>query len=117
MIKRIFLEGLTSLFWIIVGIFISFILSYLFLEVFTKLFVKIGLTKPALLESMDALFFIIILSFLFTLLIQKQRKIFIWYNKTSTILLVAITIYLTINFISVIIGIKLPNWFIFPLTL
>lgn len=117
MIKKIISILIEAFFWVVVGTFISFILSWLFLDVLTKMFVKIGLTSPSLLESLDALFFICIVGFLFSLFLQSQWKIFKRYNKTSALFLVVIILYLTINFISLITGIHLPSWFTFPFRL
>jgi hypothetical protein len=115
--KKVIIECIVSLFWLSVDILITFIISRLFLEMLTNTFIKIGLTKPSILESMDALFFICILSISLTLLIQKQSELFKPYNKMSIILLMILIIYLLINFISLIIRIQLPYWFTFPFRL
>ena len=117
MVKNIFSGAVVSLFWIIAGVLISSILNYFFLGGMTNLFIKVGITRPSILESMDALFFICITSFLITLLIQKKVEIFKNYNKTSTIVLLAIIGYLSVNFVSLVMSVEFPRWFTFPFRL
>lgn len=117
MFKEIILRFFWGFLWLLIGSLLSYLLVSFFLNDVANMFLKIGISSPSFLYAIDAVFFIILISFIIVLIIQRKIKYFSKYRNSTSIVLIIVIIHLLINFIASVNNINLPKWMTFPYSL
>ena len=104
-----------SLFWILIGVLISYLLNITLFNSVYYLYQQIA--NPSLFDFIRVIYLLILIAFSITFFIQRRVLFFSKYKKMASICLIIVIIYMIINLLGSIFLWDLPNWVTYVLRL